>query len=183
MALRLNPPPSWPPLPEGWVPPPGWQPDPSWPEPPSGWQLWLDEAPGSLAQIKSSAWIIVGGGMVLLGSYLPFAHSNASDTGFSETISGSKLPAIFLITLGICVCWSSRRWRLAASITSLIASLLGSLLLLGVIVARTVGYTVPTDHGYSQKVTFAIGVGLVLALAGFVVTVAGSVKSIRQRKS
>jgi hypothetical protein len=121
--------------------------------------------------------------MVLLGSYLPFAHSNASDIGFSETISGSKLPAIFLITLGICVCWSSRRWRLAASITSLIASLLGSLLLLGVIVARTVGYTVPTDHGYSQKVTFAIGVGLVLALAGFVVTVAGSVKSIRQRKS
>jgi hypothetical protein len=154
MALRLNPPPSW-----------------------------LDEAPGSLSQIKNSAWIIVGGGMVLLGSYLPFAHSNASDIGFSETISGSKLPAILLLILGICVCWSPGRWRLAVSITSLIASLLGSLVLLGVIVAWTVGYTVPTDDGYSQKVTFSIGVGLVVALAGFVVTVAGSVKSIRQRKT
>lgn len=48
MAARFNPPPGWPPSPEGWTPPPGWQPDPSWPAPPAGWQLWIEEgAPGA----------------------------------------------------------------------------------------------------------------------------------------
>ena len=123
--------------------------------------------------------------MVLLGSYLPFIHSNTTDLGFTETVSGSRLmfPAVVLISLGICVCWSPRRWLLAASVSSLIVSLLYSLLLLLVIVAGTVGYTVPTDYGASYKVTLSIGVGLVLALAGFVATAAGSIRSIRQRKS
>jgi hypothetical protein len=39
--VRLNPPPGWPPAPDGWLPPPGWRPDPSWPPPPPGWQLYL----------------------------------------------------------------------------------------------------------------------------------------------
>ncbi len=43
MGLRFNPPPGWPPVPEGFTPQPGWQPDPSWPPPPPGWQLWVDE--------------------------------------------------------------------------------------------------------------------------------------------
>ena len=43
MGLRFNPPPGWPPPPEGFVPQPGWQPDPSWPPPPPGWQLWVDD--------------------------------------------------------------------------------------------------------------------------------------------
>jgi Domain of unknown function (DUF4190)/Septum formation len=48
VAFRLNPPPGWPPVPEGFVPPPGWQPDPSWPPPPPGWQLWIPDAtPGA----------------------------------------------------------------------------------------------------------------------------------------
>jgi hypothetical protein len=138
-----------------------------------------------VARIKNSAWIIVGGGMVLLGSYLPFIHSNTTNLGFTETVSGSRLmfPAIVLIVSGICVCWSPRRWLLAVSITSLIVSLLYSLLLLSVVVAGIVGYTVPTDFGASYKVTLSIGVGLVLALAGFAVTAAGSIKSIKQRKS
>jgi hypothetical protein len=42
MAMQLNPPPGWPPVPADWTPPPGWQPDPSWPPPPPGWQLWVD---------------------------------------------------------------------------------------------------------------------------------------------
>jgi hypothetical protein len=46
VGYRLNPPPGWPPVPDGFVPPPGWQPDPSWPAPPPGWQLWLPEAGG-----------------------------------------------------------------------------------------------------------------------------------------
>ena len=46
MAYRINPPPGWPPVPDGFVPPPGWQPDPSWPPPPPGWQLWVhDDTP------------------------------------------------------------------------------------------------------------------------------------------
>ncbi len=43
VGYRLNPPPGWPPVPEGFVPPPGWRPDPSWPAPPPGWQLWLPD--------------------------------------------------------------------------------------------------------------------------------------------
>ncbi len=43
MGLRFNPPPGWPPAPEGFVPQPGWQPDPSWPPPPPGWPLWVDD--------------------------------------------------------------------------------------------------------------------------------------------
>src|SRR5580692_1307207 len=43
VGYRLNPPPGWPPVPDGFVPAPGWQPDPSWPAPPPGWQLWLPD--------------------------------------------------------------------------------------------------------------------------------------------
>lgn len=43
MGLRLNPPPGWPPVPDGFVPSPGWQPDPSWPPVPPGWELWVDD--------------------------------------------------------------------------------------------------------------------------------------------
>ena len=43
MGLRFNPPPGWPPAPEGFTPQPGWQPDPSWPQPPVGWQLWVND--------------------------------------------------------------------------------------------------------------------------------------------
>src|SRR5215469_2755274 len=34
MGMRFNPPPGWPPAPEGWAPGPGWQPDPWWPPAP-----------------------------------------------------------------------------------------------------------------------------------------------------
>lgn len=59
MGMRYNPPPGWPPAPEGFAPEPGWQPDPSWPPPPPGWQLWVsdDEAApaGSLLQAPEAA--------------------------------------------------------------------------------------------------------------------------------
>lgn len=41
MSWTFNPPPGWPPQPEGWQPPPGWVPDPSWPPAPPGWQFWV----------------------------------------------------------------------------------------------------------------------------------------------
>jgi hypothetical protein len=43
VGLRFNPPPGWPPAPEGFVPPPGWQPDPAWPPLPAGWPLWVSD--------------------------------------------------------------------------------------------------------------------------------------------
>lgn len=43
MARRFNPPPGWPPVPDGWTPPHGWKPDPSWPKPPKGWKLWVKD--------------------------------------------------------------------------------------------------------------------------------------------
>lgn len=43
MGYRLNPPPGWPPVPDGFVPPPGWQPDAAWPPAPPGWQLWVQD--------------------------------------------------------------------------------------------------------------------------------------------
>jgi hypothetical protein len=44
VGLRYNPPPGWPPAPEGFIPPPGWEPDPSWPPAPPGWQLVVDDS-------------------------------------------------------------------------------------------------------------------------------------------
>jgi hypothetical protein len=59
VGYRLNPPPGWPPVPDGFVPAPGWQPDPSWPAPPPGWQLWLPDdgssTPSSAPATPSSA--------------------------------------------------------------------------------------------------------------------------------
>jgi hypothetical protein len=49
VGYRLNPPPGWPPVPDGFVPAPGWRPDPSWPAPPPGWQLWLPDDGSSTA--------------------------------------------------------------------------------------------------------------------------------------
>lgn len=57
MAARFTPPPSWPPVPEGWTPPPGWQPDPSWPPAPLGWDFYPESAPGGSAPgVALAAW-------------------------------------------------------------------------------------------------------------------------------
>jgi len=55
VGYRLNPPPGWPPVPDGFVPAPGWQPDPSWPAPPPGWQLWLPDDGSSTASSPPAA--------------------------------------------------------------------------------------------------------------------------------
>jgi hypothetical protein len=38
---RFNPPPGWPPAPDGWVPPEGWNPPANLPPAPTGWQWWV----------------------------------------------------------------------------------------------------------------------------------------------
>jgi hypothetical protein len=63
---RLNPPPGWPPVPQGWTPPANWQPDPSWPPPPPGWQLWVEDsaAPRPVATaVPAAAGMPAGVGM------------------------------------------------------------------------------------------------------------------------
>jgi len=55
VGYRLNPPPGWPPVPDGFVPAPGWQPDPSWPAPPPGWQLWLPDDGSSTPSFASAS--------------------------------------------------------------------------------------------------------------------------------
>jgi len=51
LGFRFNPPPGWPPVPEGFAPQPGWLPDPDWPPAPQGWPLWVDDdtVPGAAA--------------------------------------------------------------------------------------------------------------------------------------
>jgi hypothetical protein len=39
--MVFNPPPGWPPLPNGWVPPAGWRPDAAWPAASAAWQFWV----------------------------------------------------------------------------------------------------------------------------------------------
>jgi len=57
---RYNPPPNWPPPPEGWTPEPSWQPNPAWGPPPEGWLLWVTEAPNrhpfGRAFLAAGAW-------------------------------------------------------------------------------------------------------------------------------
>jgi hypothetical protein len=53
VGLRYNPPPGWPPAPEGFNPQPGWKPDPSWPPPPPGWPLWVNDDQPSVAAWSS----------------------------------------------------------------------------------------------------------------------------------
>jgi collagen type III alpha len=40
-SWRFNPPPGWPPAPDGWVPPDGWTPPSNLPPAPAGWQWWV----------------------------------------------------------------------------------------------------------------------------------------------
>jgi collagen type III alpha len=41
VGWRFNPPPGWPPAPDGWVPPAGWTPPADFPPAPADWQWWV----------------------------------------------------------------------------------------------------------------------------------------------
>lgn len=87
MGYRFNPPPGWPPPPEGFVPASGWQPDASWPPLPPGWPLWIYDrsAPGSLAAAPSAVPSYRAGG----------------DAGYLEPRAGTNGFAIASLILGI----------------------------------------------------------------------------------
>jgi hypothetical protein len=110
-AYSFNPPPQWPPFPQGWRPPEGWTPDPAWGPAPEGWEFWVlttpaapsaapdaaapSAAPGALAATaapkKGKAGMIIGIGaaaVVLVGSTL-FAPKLASMLTSEDGLSGA----------------------------------------------------------------------------------------------
>lgn len=93
MAYRLNPPPGWPPVPDGFVPPPGWQPHPFWPPAPPGWQLWVPDD-----RAASSAF--PGAPPLTPGVHYFTAQSPASGTnGFA--IASFVLGLLSIVPLGV----------------------------------------------------------------------------------
>jgi len=83
---RLNPPPNWPVLPDGWEPAPDWSPDPAWGPAPVGWTLWRRERRGAwLRRHRRSAGI---GSAAVLTLFVALAGPPSSGT-FSDTAPGA----------------------------------------------------------------------------------------------
>jgi len=184
MTTRFNPPPGWPPAPDGWTPPPGWQPDPTWPTPPVGWQFWVDEAPASPHQATDSAWAIAGGTAVFLGSLLPFISFSDPEIGVSPGARGtSALFGLIVLGLGIALRTVPRRFLMGTSIATLCLSTLGALGYAITIAAGLVGVTEQDPLGFSVKVTFSPGIGILLALAGCAAAAVAGIRSIQHNKS
>jgi hypothetical protein len=98
VGYRLNPPPGWPPVPDGFVPPAGWQPDPSWPAPPPGWQLWLPDndpfAPSSASPLPPApAQPASGAG--------PYQHGAPWPAPPDQRTSGLAIASFVLGLLGL----------------------------------------------------------------------------------
>jgi hypothetical protein len=194
MSVVFNPPPGWPPQPQGWRPPPGWQPDPAWPAPPAGWPLWLEAKDPPKQAISlgtfgvSSRIAMIGGLAVFLGSLLPFiSSSDGTATIHSNARVASAIFGLLLAGLGAGLQLSPasvepdrRRRRLKGiAITLLIVAGLGTL---GYIIFTAVGFSgVTQDDGFglSQKVTFSPSIGLILSILGCLAAVYGAIRALR----
>jgi Domain of unknown function (DUF4190)/Septum formation len=111
VGYRLNPPPGWPPVPDGFVPPPGWQPDPSWPPPPPGWQLWLPDD-GSSAQYGATQYGATQYGATQYGATWPPTQgvSGLAIASFVLGLLGAfLLTAVLSVILGIAAMAEIRR--------------------------------------------------------------------------
>jgi len=184
MATRFNPPPGWPAAPRGWTPPPGWQPDPTWPAPPPGWQLWVSEAPASPHRVTDSAWAIAGGTAVFLGSLLPFVSFSDPEIGVDPgTRAATALFGLIVLGLGIALRAVPRRFLMGTSVAALCLSALGAFGYAITIVAGLAGTTEQDALGFSEKVTFSPGIGILLALAGCVAAGVASISSIQHDRS
>lgn len=177
MAQRLNPPPGWPPPPEGWTPPPGWSPDPAWPEPPPGWQLWINDTSDAAAKRPGSLWAIGGAIAALIGSYLPFVSSPGLVGGDvrPEFRHLSAMGAVLLLGVAL----ATLRWRHPGVFAGLlVVAFLGALSYAGFIVMGQVG--IESEPGpifaYPTKVTFAPNIGILICLGGCVAAGVGAVK-------
>jgi hypothetical protein len=183
-TTRFNPPPGWPAAPDGWTPPPGWQPDPAWPAPPAGWQLWVEDTPASPHRATDSAWGIAGGTAVFFGSLLPFVSFSDPEIGMNPGArAATALYGLILLGLGIALRAVTRRYLMGASIATLCLSALGALGYTITIVAGMVGVTEQDSLGYSVKISFSPGIGILLALAGCVAGGAAGIRSIKHYRS
>jgi hypothetical protein len=189
MPTRFNPPPGWPPAPPGWTPPPGWQPDPSWPAAPPGWPLWVEEADTPLRARTDAVWVIGGGVAVAVGAVLPFVSSPVY--GYFVRGGARATSAIFgliiaALGLGLRSAFASRQSAtrgkaLGMGIPVLVLSILGTL---GYVIYMTLGlagFKQNTGLGFTARVTFSPGVGLILSIAGCLVAVVGSIRLLRHR--
>jgi hypothetical protein len=181
---RFNPPPGWPAVPDGWAPPPEWQPDPAWPAPPAGWQLWVDETPTSSHRATDSAWAIAGGTAVFFGSLLPFISFSDPEIGVNPGArAASALFGLIVLGLGIALRAVQHRFLMGTSVATLGLSALGALGYAITIVAGLAGVTEQGTLGFSVKVTFSPGIGILLSLAGCVAAAVAGIRSIQRYRS
>lgn len=182
MSMRLNPPPGWPQVPEGWVPPPGWQPDPSWPDPPPGWNLWIEDTAQRDRQVHAARWIIAGGSAAFVGSLLPFLSSSQPD--IYQVSSAPKETAAFfgivLAVLGTVMLAKSRRARLISGILTLIVAALTILTLGGIVIAGIIGTNETSPFGDSVHVNFSPQIGIIISILGCAATAIGAIVSFRR---
>ena len=146
---RLNPPPGWPPVPQGWTPPANWQPDPSWPAPPPGWQLWIEDS----AAHRPVATAVPAGGMAAAG--MPAGVAMPAGVGLPGV---AAVPAARLPVNAAAI---NSFWTMGGGA----AIFLGAWLPFISVSAANIGlghFTMPT----SLEVTSAL-FGLALALLGF----------------
>jgi Domain of unknown function (DUF4190)/Septum formation len=111
MGARFNPPPGWPPAPDGFRPDPGWQPDPSWPAAPPDWPLWIEDG-----QTGTSRWAIVSLvagllGFTVVGAVVGIPSGLRALTRIRKTgqrgkrlaIAGLSLSGFWLVMLAVVV--------------------------------------------------------------------------------
>jgi len=96
MPLTFNPPPTWPPAPNGWVPPPGWQPDPRWGAPPPGWPLWKRANPSAFGRTFTVAGVFYALMLVLaLSSGRVAKPAEAVGYGIGQVLISGLIAGIF----------------------------------------------------------------------------------------
>jgi hypothetical protein len=184
MSVHFNPPPGWPPVPQGWVPPAGWQPDPSWPAPPPGWSLWTEDADSKELQVRAARWVIAGGAAAFLGSLLPFLSSSQPDLYQvnSAPAETAEFFGIVLAVLGLFMLARSRHTRLIAGILTLIAAGLTASELVLLTAVGVAGFEQTDPFGDTVRVNFSPHAGIFISILGCAVAGIGAIMSFSARR-
>lgn len=182
MSRRLNPPPGWPPAPEGWTPPPGWQPDPAWPDPPPGWVLWIEDPATRAGQVRGAICAITGGALVFIGSLFPFIHSVDPYIFVTSTpAEEARIYGIVLAGLGLGMLARPRRPRLICGIAALVFAGLAFLVLASFIAAGLAGNEQSHSYGATSGATYYPSIGIFLSILGCLPAAVGAIASFRRR--
>ncbi len=183
MSRRLNPPPGWPPAPEGWTPPPGWQPDPAWPDPPPGWTLWIEDPATRARQVRAAIWAITGGALVFIGSLFPFLHSADPYLYIvtSTPAEEARFYGVVLAGLSLGMLARPRRPRLICGILALVFAGFAFLTLAGFIAAGLVGNDQSNSYGAPSGAIYYPSVGIIFSILGCLPVAVGAIASFRHR--